>query len=163
MYVRYHCAWLSYCSIEELSSLFTSRQSFLLKCTVIYLKGRGVFQWRSQGLEVKVGTGSLEDGSPPVGCRGRAPVGVEAPRSQICIYTICSGQTRFRNVFIEDIRCTFRLMRSLLLPHHTPPKNYSNLCKSHDPPGRGRVGTCPPVPHDVFYIKLNQFYFIKYK
>jgi len=45
-------------------------------------------------------------------------------------YTICSGQMHFRDVFIEDIRCTFRLMRTLqsLLP---PPllfqKSSSNL------------------------------------
>jgi len=35
-------------------------------------------------------------------------------------YTVCSGQTHFRDVLIEDIRCrpTFRLMRSLLpLPY----------------------------------------------
>ena len=39
----------------------------------------------------------------------------EAPRSQICVYN-CSGQTHFRDVLTEDIRCTFRLMWSLLPP-----------------------------------------------
>jgi len=37
-------------------------------------------------------------------------------------YTICSGQTHFRDVFIEDMRFTFRLMRTLLPPTPTPPK-----------------------------------------
>jgi len=59
-------------------------------------------------------------------------------------YTISSGQTHFRDVFIEDIlRCTFRLMWSLLPPTPTPPKNSSNLCKSHDSPVSTRyaIGT----------------------
>ena len=88
-------------------------------------------------------------GSPPVGSRGKALVGVWSPRSHICIY-ICSGQTHFRDVFIEDIRCTFRLMWSLL-PRTLLLQKTSNLCKSHDPPVThrgyatatvGRVGNC---------------------
>jgi len=70
---------------------------------------RNSIHWRSQGLEVG---GHRGFGGPPAGSRGRALVGVwgKPPRSQIC--KICSGQTHFRDVFIEDIWCTFGLMQS---------------------------------------------------
>ena len=54
------------------------------------------------------------------GAEPRWRSGCFALRSQICI--ICSGQTHFRDVFTEDIRCTTRLMQSLPSPTPTPPK-----------------------------------------
>jgi len=41
--------------------------------------------------------------------------GSEAKRTEARC-AICSGQTHFRDVFIEDIRCTLRLVQSLLPP-----------------------------------------------
>ena len=71
-------------------------------------------------------------GKEGLGSRGRAPMGSggEAPEAKYA-YTICSGQAHFRDVFIGDIRCTFRLKWSLLPPPYSS-KNSSNLCKSHD-------------------------------
>jgi len=56
------------------------------------------------------------------------------PLEAIYAYTICSGQMHFRDVFIDDIWCTFRLMQSLLPRHPYSSKNSLNLCKSHEPP-----------------------------
>jgi len=50
-------------------------------------------------------------------------------------------------VFIEDIRCTFRLMWSLLPPPLLLQKSLRICANLTTHPGRGRVGTCPPVPH----------------
>ena len=63
-------------------------------------------------------------------------------------YTICSGQTHFRDVFIEDMWYTFRLMWSLLSPIPTPPKKLFEFCKSHDLPfevGWARAHLCPTM------------------
>ena len=97
--------------------------------------------------------GSGEQKSPS-GIQGQRPSwesGALPPEVRYA-YTICSGKTHFCSVFIKDIWCTFRLMRSLLpAPNcYRPPtlllqKNSSNLYKSHDPPGQGRVGTYQPV------------------
>ena len=62
-----------------------------------------------------MGTEGLGDGSPQRG-PGAEPhwgSGAKNPEARYA-YTICSGQTYFCHVFIEDIRCTFGLMRSLL-------------------------------------------------
>jgi len=91
-------------------------------------------QWRSQGLEV--------------GWSQRV-WGTEVPqRGPGAAYTICSGQTHFRDVFIEDIRCTVRLTRSLLPPRLLLQKTLRICANLTTHPGQGRVGTGgPPVPH----------------
>ena len=71
----------------------------------------------SQGLEVgwaqKVWGTEVPQWGP--GAEPRWDLKVKPPEARYA-YTICSGQTHFRDVFIEDIRCTFMLMWSLL-PH----------------------------------------------
>jgi len=73
-----------------------------------------------------VGTGGLEDGSPQRGS-GAEPwwrSGGKDPRSQICIIQSTVNKRIFVMCScIEDIRRTFRLMRSLL-PHPIPPKKH---------------------------------------
>jgi len=59
--------------------------------------------------------------------------GAKPPEARYA-YTISSGQMHFRDVFIEDIWCTFRLMHSLLPPPLLLQRNPLNLCKSHDAP-----------------------------
>jgi len=46
----------------------------------------------------------------PAESRGNAPVGLwgKATAEARYAYTICSGQTHFRDVFTEDIRCTLK-------------------------------------------------------
>ena len=84
----------------------------------------------------------------PSWVQGQSPscdLGAKPPEARY-MPTICSGQTHFRDVFIENIRCTFRLMQSLLPPPYSSKtlRIYANLTIH---PGRGRVGTCPSVPH----------------
>jgi len=98
----------------------------------------------------------LGDFHPPAGSRGRAPVEVcgRSPQKPDA-YTMCSGQTHFLDVFIEDIRYTFRLMQSLLPLTPTPPKKL-RICENlttHR--GRGRVSTCPHVPHHGYATALQ--------
>jgi len=86
----------------------------LYDCSPFHLLAK--LQWCSQGLEMGGHMGS-GDGSPQWGTR-QSPgegLGAEPPEARYA-YTICSGQTHFRDVFIEDIWCTLRLMRSLLPP-----------------------------------------------
>ena len=90
-----------------------------------------------------MGTWSLGEGSPPAGSRGRALVGVwgQGPRSHLCIYSL-QWTMDFRDVFIEDIRCTFRLMQSLLPPPLFPPKTLRICANLTTYPGRGTVCNC---------------------
>jgi len=63
-------------------------------------------------------------------------------------YTICSGQTHFRDVFIEDIRCTLRLMRSLLPPPYSSKKLFKFVQISRPTlaeVGWARAHPCPTV------------------
>jgi len=73
-------------------------------------------QWRSQGLEVGWAQRVWGRKSHSGIQRQSSGGGLGAPPEARYAYTICSGQTHFHYVFIEDIRCTFRLMRSLLPP-----------------------------------------------
>ena len=77
-----------------------------------------------------MGTRGLGAGSLPAGYRGRAPVVIwgKAPEARYA-YTISSGQTHFRDVFIEDIRCTFKLMWSLLPPPYYSKKLFEVVSK----------------------------------
>ena len=75
------------------------------------------------------------------GTEPRLRVWAKPPEARYA-YTICSGQTHFRDLFIEDIWCTFRLMRSLL-PHPYSSKETLRTCANLTiNPGQGRVGTC---------------------
>jgi len=83
-------------------------------------------QWWSQGLEVGWAQDiwGMED---PSSVQGQSPGGglwAKPPEARYA-YTICSGQTHFCDVFIENIRCTFRLMHSVLpLPPLLLQKNF---------------------------------------
>jgi len=73
-------------------------------------------------------------------------LGAKPPEARYA-HTICSGQTHFRDVFIEVIRCTVncRLMRSPL-PHTTPLKRLFEFVQISRPT-LAEVGSCPLVPH----------------
>jgi len=100
-------------------------------------------QWRSQGL--MEGWAQRVWGTPQQGPRPerRWGLGAKPPEARYA-YTICSGQTHFRDVFIEDMRCTFRLMRSLLPPDPTAPKTLHICANLMTRPGWGRWA---PMPH----------------
>jgi len=56
-------------------------------------------------------------------------------------YTTCSGQTYFRDVFIEDIWCTFSLVRSLLPPPYSSKKLFEFVQISR--PTLAKIGWAP--------------------
>jgi len=66
--------------------------------------------------------------------------GAKPPEARYA-YTICSGQTHFHDVLKEDIRCTFRLMWSLLPPPLLLQKTLRIRAHLTTHPGRGRVGS----------------------
>ena len=107
-----------------------------------------LIQWRSQDLEVRWAQGVFG-----TEVSQRSP-GAEAKYA----YRICSGQTHFRDVFIEDIRCTFRLMQTLLPLHPFSCKKTQNLCKSHDPPRPrwgGHVGYATDLISGIKWEKVQ--------
>ena len=87
----------------------------------------------------------------PSRVQGQSPgggLGAKLPEARYA-YTICCGQTHFRDVFIEDIWCTFRLMWSLLPPPYSSKKHFEFVQISRPTLAEvgPMVGTCPPVPH----------------
>ena len=95
--------------------------------------------WRSQGLEIGWAQEVCPQRGP--GADGRSP---QKPGMHIQ----SAGQTHFHDMFIEDIQCTFRLMRSLL-PLHTPPKKLFESVQISRPTlaevGWARAHPCPTV------------------
>jgi len=92
------------------------------------------------GFGGRVGTEGLGT-EVPTGVQGQSPggsLGAKPPEARYP-YTICSGQTHFRDVFIEDIWCTFRLMWSLLPPPYSSKKIFEFL------PPWSRYHPCPTV------------------
>jgi len=57
----------------------------------------------------------------------------------------------FHDVFIKDIWCTFRLMRSLQPPPLLLQKTLRICANLTTHPGWGRMGTCPPVAMAVVW------------
>jgi len=104
-------------------------------------------QWRSQSLEVGYEVWGRKS---PNGVQGQSPGGgLRVKPEARYAYTICSGQTHFRDVFIEDIRCTFRLMWSVL-PHPYSSKKLFEFVPI------SRPILCPPVPHRGYATDLRR-------
>ena len=110
----------------------------------------------SPGSEIRVGTGGIEDGSLPEGSKDRAPVGSEVwGQSPLQKTNICKQ-------FAAEKCFSTQIYKSVL---HLPylPKNYSDLCESHDSrggagqggPTRGyatAIHPYPEHPHRTYFV-----------
>jgi len=81
----------------------------------------------------------------PQQVQGQSPsegLGAKPPEARYA-YTICSGQPRFCDVFIEDIWCTYWLMQILLPPPYSSKKLFEFMKISR--PTLAEVGWGPTV------------------
>ena len=96
----------------------------------------------TDGLGMEVPSGVQEQGSG-------GSLGAKPPEARYA-YTICSGQTHFRDVFIEDIYGVPSGSCGVCYTHPTPPKNSSNLAEV----GWARAYPCPTVDTPLLNIRL---------